>query len=201
MEAGAQRVQEEQRKIEKRRGGKLSFPTFLSAGRLLGVIVETLAGLTAQQASTDHLPQQQGGTVLGVVGLGIQGIHDGQADVQAHQVAQGQGAHGVVGTQLHGSVDTLGGSHAGLHQTDGLVDHGDQDLVDHEAGGFSYLHGLLADVGGQLADGVIGLLGGVDAPDDLHQLHHSSGIEEVHPDEAVGPLGGGGDGGDGDGGD
>ena len=54
MEAGAQRVQEEQRKIEKRRGGKLSFPTFLSAGRLLGVIVETLAGLTAQRQLAQH---------------------------------------------------------------------------------------------------------------------------------------------------
>ena len=53
---------------------------------------------------------------------------------------------------------------------------------------------------GQLVDRLEGLVRGLGAPDDLHQLHHGGGVEEVHPDELVRPLGGGGDGGDGDGG-
>ena len=91
----------------------------------------------------------------------------------------------MVGAQLHGLVDVGHGSHAGLHQADGLVDHGDQDLVDHEAGGLVDLHGLLADLHGQVADGVEGLVRGLGATDDLHQLHDGGGVEEVHADELV----------------
>src|SRR5699024_778176 len=149
------------------------------------VVVEADAGLAAQLAGPDHLPQQQRGAVLGIVGLVVQGVHDGQAHVQADQIAQSQGAHGVVGAQLHGGVNALHGGHAGVYQIDALVDHGDQDLVDHEAGGLVNLDGLLADLHGQVPDGVEGLIGGVSAPDDLHQLHDGSGVEEVHTDELV----------------
>ena len=41
---------------------------------LLAVIVEALAGLLAQQASANHLLQQQSGAVLGIAGLGIEGV-------------------------------------------------------------------------------------------------------------------------------
>ena len=92
---------------------------------------------------------------------------------------------GWLAPRLHGLVDVLHGGDAGLHQADGLVDHGDQDLVDHEAGSLGHFHGILADVLRQLIDGVEGLLSGVGAPDDLHQLHAGHGVEEVHADDGV----------------
>ena len=51
----------------------------------------------------------------------------------------------MVGTQLHGFINVGHRGNAGLHQADGLVDHGDQDLVDHKAGSLSHLDRVLAD--------------------------------------------------------
>ena len=91
----------------------------------------------------------------------------------------------MVGAQLHSLVDILHRGNAGLNQADGLVDHGDQDLVDHEAGSLSNLNGILADLLRQLVDDVEGLLSGVGTADDLHKLHAGNGIEEVHADDGV----------------
>ena len=91
----------------------------------------------------------------------------------------------MVGAQAHSLVDVLDGGGAGLNQADGVVDHGDQQLVDHEAGAFCHLNGLLADVLSQLVHKVEGLLGSVHAADDLDELHAGHGVEEVHTDEGV----------------
>ena len=40
----------------------------------------------------------------------------------------------MVRAEHHGLVDILDGGDAGLNEADGLVDHGDEDLVDDEAG-------------------------------------------------------------------
>ena len=93
----------------------------------------------------------------------VQNVHDGQADVQTNKVAQLQGAHRVVGTQLHSGVDT-GDVRNALHLDEGsLVDHGDQDAVDDEAGSLIDLNGALADLNADLLDGLDGL-GGVFTP-------------------------------------
>src|SRR5699024_8957963 len=68
----------------------------------------------------------------------------------------------------------------------GLIDHGDQDAVDHETGSLVDLHGGLADLGGDLFDGLDGLGGGVDTGDDLDELHAVGGVEEVHADHGTG---------------
>ena len=126
---------------------------------LFAIIIEALAGLLAQQAAADHLLQQQSGTILAVAGLVEEGLHDGQAHVQTDEVAQSEGAHGMVCTQLHSLVDILHRGNAGLNQADGLVDHGDQDLVDDETGSLGDLNGLLADLLGQLMASSFGLAG------------------------------------------
>ena len=115
-------------------------------GEGLVVLVEALAGLLAQQASAHHLLHGQSGTILGVAGLGEDGLHDGQADVQTNQVGQSQGAHLVVSTVHHSGVDVLLGGDAVLQDDDGLVDHGEQDAVDHETGSLADLDGVLADL-------------------------------------------------------
>ena len=91
----------------------------------------------------------------------------------------------MVGAQLHGLVDVLYGGGVGLDQGDGVVDHGDQQLVHHEAGGLLHLHGVLAQLNGQVVGELEHLGSGVDAPDDLHQLHAGHGVEEVHADDGV----------------
>ena len=91
----------------------------------------------------------------------------------------------MVGAEHHGLVDVLNGGNAGLDQADGLVDHGDQDLVDDETGSLGDLNGLLADLLGEVVDEVEGLLRGVGAADDLNELHAGHGVEEVHADDGV----------------
>ena len=150
------------------------------------VNVEALTGLAAQIAATHHLADQRAGTVLAVAGLVVQHVHNGQADVQTDEVAQFQGSHGVVSAQLHGGVDASDIGNA-LHLNEGsLVDHGDQDAVDHKAGSLVDLNGALADGNGDLLDLLNGLSGGVAAGDDLDQLHAICGVEEVHTDQGTG---------------
>ena len=92
----------------------------------------------------------------------------------------------MVSTQLHSGVDA-GDIRNALHLDEGsLVDHGDQDTVDHKAGSLVDLNGALADGNGDLLDLLNGLNGGVAAGDDLDQLHAVCGVEEVHTDQGTG---------------
>ena len=91
----------------------------------------------------------------------------------------------MVRAEHHGLVDVLDGGDAGLNEADGFVDHGDEDLVDDEAGSLGDLDRLLADLLGELVDEIEGLLRGVRAADDLNELHAGNGIEEVHTDDGV----------------
>ena len=89
----------------------------------------------------------------------------------------------MVGTQLHSGVDACDIGNA-LHLDEGsLIDHGDQDTVDHKACSLVDLNRVLADGHGDLLDLLNGLCGGVAAGDDLDQLHAVSGVEEVHTDQ------------------
>ena len=96
-----------------------------------------------------------------------------------------QGAHGVVAAQLHSNIDIFRRGNAFLQNANAFVAIGDQDLVDHEAGGLVDHHGGLADLGGQVLDVIHQLRGGVAAGNDLHQLHGRHGVKEVHTDEVV----------------
>ena len=91
----------------------------------------------------------------------------------------------MVGAQLHSGVDTGDVGNA-LHLDEGsLVDHGDQDAVDDEAGSLVDLDRALADLGADLLDGLHGLGGSVHTGDDLDELHAVSGVEEVHADQGT----------------
>jgi len=91
----------------------------------------------------------------------------------------------VVCTQLHSGVDASNVGDA-LHLDEcGLIDHGDQDAVDDEAGSLVDLHGVLANGNGDLLDLLNGLSGSVAACDDLDQLHAVCGVEEVHTDHGA----------------
>ena len=105
----------------------------------------------------------------------------------------------MVRTVHHSGVDVFLGSDAVLQNDDSLVDHGEQDAVDHEAGSLADLDGVLAQVLGAAIDSLEGLVVGTGAADDLDQLHSGSGVEEVHAQNLLRTLGSGSDGGDGDG--
>ena len=106
----------------------------------------------------------------------------------------------MVSTVHHSGVDVLLGGDAVLQDDDGLVDHGEQDAVDHETGSLADLDGVLADLLGAGIDSLEGLVVGTGAADDFHQLHSGSGVEEVHAQDLLRTLGGSSNGGDGDGG-
>src|SRR3546814_7833955 len=72
------------------------FPTRRSSDlrRLfLAVVVEALAGLSAEVTGHDHAPQQRHGREVGVAELGVQRVEYRHRRVEAHQVEQGQRPH------------------------------------------------------------------------------------------------------------
>ena len=136
------------------------------------------------------------GTILGIAELFVEHLHDGQVDIVADEIGQGQGSHGVVGTEHHALVDVLGAGDTVGEDADSLVDHGDEDAVDHEAGGFLHFDGLFADLGGEVDDALHDGVAGELAADDLDEGHAVGGVEEVHADELGRTLGAGGNLGD-----
>src|SRR4051794_18956967 len=105
----------------------------------------------------------------------------------------------MVEAELHRLVDVLGAGDPLVEGEAGLVEHGHQHPVDDEAGDVARDHRGLAEALSEGAGGGVGLVGGGQAADDLHQLHQRHRVHEVHADEAVGPLGAGRERGDADG--
>ena len=159
--------------------GSLDFSCFF----FLSIFEEAFAGLAAEQAGTDHLAEQRVRTILGIAELFVENFHDGEVDVVADEVGQGQRSHGVVGAELHAFVDVFSAGDAVGEDADSLVDHGDKDAVDDEAGGFLHFDGLLADAGGEVDDALADLVAGELSADDLDEGHAVGGVEEVHADE------------------
>jgi hypothetical protein len=79
---------------------------------------------------------------------------------------------------------SFGAGQAFLQGEDGLVDHRHQDAVHHETRAVLDGDGCLADGGGEGLDRREGLVGGLQAADQLHQGHQRHRVEEVHADEA-----------------
>ena len=135
-------------------------------------------------------------TVLRVAELFVQHFHDGKVDVVTNEVGQSQRTHRVVGAQHHALVDVLSAGDAVGEDADSLVDHRDEDAVDHEAGGFLHLDGLLADGGGEVNDALGHFVAGQLTFDDFNEGHAVGGVEEVHADELGGTARAGSDLGD-----
>ena len=103
--------------------------------------------------------------------------------------ASASGPKRVVEAELRDRVDRLGLGDAVVERPDGLVDERHQDPVRDEAGKVVRHGRCLAQLAGQLGDRLGSLVGRVAAPNDLDQRHHGHGVEEVHPDHAVGATG------------
>ena len=92
----------------------------------------------------------------------------------------------MISTKLHCSIDAFDIGNTFHLDESSFVDHGDQDAVYNETCSLVHLNGGLADLCGDLLDGVNGLLRSVHACDHLNQLHSVSGIEEMHTDHGSG---------------
>ena len=160
------------------------------------VAEEPFTALAPQPARTDHLAEQGRGAVLALAHLVAEQLHDGEAHVEADEVGQSQRAHGMIGSELHGGIDVLSGGHAFLQHEDRFVDHGDEDAVDHEAGGFIHGDRRFAQPFGKRLGGFVGFVGSGGAADDLDEGHAGHGIEEMQAHHLVGASHGGGHGGD-----
>ena len=101
----------------------------------------------------------------------------------------------MICTKLHCCVDACYVRYAFHLNESCLIDHRDQDAVYYETSCLVHLNCSLADLLGDLLDGVNGLLRSVHASDHLNELHSVSGIEEMHADhgsgQAVSDLGDG----------
>jgi len=130
--------------------------------------------------------------VFGVAELFVEHLHDGEVDVVADEVGESERAHGVVGAEHHAFVDVLSAGDTVGEDAASLVDHGDEDAVDDEAGGFLNLDGLFADAGGEVDDAFADLVVGELSADDLDESHAVGWVEEVHSDELSRTRGAGG---------
>ena len=80
-----------------------------------------------------------------------------------------------------------------VQRPDGLVDERHQDPVRDEAGEVVRDGRRLAELARELGDRAGGLVRGLAAADDLHELQHGHRVEEVHADDLVRPVRRGGE--------
>lgn len=136
----------------------------------------------------------------------MQDVHNGQAGVQANEVRQHQRTHGDVRPILHDAVDVLAATDTSLKAGNSLVNVRHQDAVSEETRRVGRDRCDLAHALHKRYSGVDGLLGSLQARDNLHALLDRDRVHEVRRDHARGRLevlsirgGSGGDLGDGDG--
>ena len=109
-------------------------------------------------------------------------------DVDPDQVDQRERADRPAGAEAHALVDVLGARRSLLEHAHRVVEHGDQDPVDDEAGRVAAGDGVLADLLRERVGRVERRVRGELAADDLDERQDRRGVEEVHPDDAVGPA-------------
>ena len=117
--------------------------------------------------------------------------------VVANQIRESQRTDGVVHAQLHDAINGFGFCHAFLKRENGFVNHGTKDAVGNKAGCIVARESGLAHLLGSLHHGGVGRFAGVCSVDDFNEFHDGNRVHEMHTDDLVGSLGGGGDGRDG----
>src|SRR5579875_329899 len=134
--------------------------------RLLApVIVKAAARLPPEPAGLDVFHQQRTGAVFAVGQALVEHVHHREAGVEADEIGELQGPHGVMGSEPHADIDGLDGADTLVKGIDGLVDHRQQDAVDDEGGEILGIRRGLAELDGELPNGLEGLLRGGEAAD------------------------------------
>ena len=166
-------------------------------GSALGIGVEAAAGLPAEQSGRDHLLDDRAGRVQPVARLLVHRVEDLVGGVQTDEVHQRERPHRQAAPQPHRRVDVLAGRVVVLVHRDGVVEVAEQQRVGDEAGPVADGDVDLAEprASASTSSTTDGL--GDDGADDLDELHHRRGVEEVHPDDLARSVGGDRDLGDG----
>ena len=86
----------------------------------------------------------------------------------------------MVCAQLHGCIDALHRRNAFGVNTDGLIDHWDQDPVYDKTGGLLHLYRRFSDLLRDLLYRLNRFGSRIQSRNDLHQLHHRSRVKEMH---------------------
>ena len=156
-----------------------------SKRRLERVIVEAASSLLSEPSSLDILDEERSRAVLRVTELSVKDAHNGEASVQTDEVSKSQGTHRHVGTELHSGINVLLGTQGLGESDDGLVDVGHEKTVGDETRhvlrlSSSLFHGL-----SERKSSLEGFIGGLEARDDLNQLHDGNRVHEMHTNDLI----------------
>ncbi len=94
----------------------------------------------------------------------------------------------MIHTQLHHLIDIVPRRYAFHQAVDRFVNHRHQHPVGDEAGEIVHLDWRLADLHRKSRHRADSLIIGLKAADNLDQLHHRDGVEEMHSDYPLGPA-------------
>src|SRR5688572_12358307 len=156
--------------------------------RSLVVFVDALAGLAAQAARLDVLHHE----VVRAIALAQRLVQDGedrQPRVESDQVDELERAHRMVEAQLERLVDVARAGHALLEHAERLVADERVHPRGDETGRLAHDHRLLAHAHADHAHRLDRPVAGLERAHHFEQLHAVDRVEEVHADDAVGPLG------------
>src|SRR3954449_13055962 len=109
-----------------------------------GVVAEAATRLSTEAAGGHQLVEQWRGGEARLWELEVEGALDRQRDVETHDVEQVEGAQWIAATDDHRGVDVLDRGVVGLEHLDRVVEVGEQQRVDDEAGSVAALHRVLA---------------------------------------------------------
>jgi hypothetical protein len=152
------------------------------------VRVEPPTALAAEHACADHLLDDGARRVQAVTALLVHRVEDLVCRVEADEVEQRERAHRVTAAEAHRGVEVLAGGVAALEHRDGVVQVAEEQRVGDEAGLVADDDRLLAQPLRERLDVLEDVVGGDDGADDLDELLHRGGVEEVHADDALGVL-------------
>lgn len=102
------------------------------------------------------------------------------AGIKADHVSESKWAERMAGAELHRRVHVLLARISTLNQPDRLKDGGDEEAVNDEARRVLAVDRRLADVVAVLGELLEGGVRGVGASNQLQQLHHRHGVEEMN---------------------
>ena len=190
--AGRRRTSRNARSTNSSSGSPYASSDACDRGSTPAVVVEAAAGLPAEPPGGDVAAQERARRVLRIAEPLVQHLHDRDARVEPDQVGERERAHRVREPELRDRVDRLRLGDA-LHQrVRGLVEERHQDPVRDEAREVVRLGRRLPEVAGERDDRLRRLVGGLLGPDHLDEREHRHGVEEVHPDHALGACRDGG---------
>ena len=121
-----------------------------------------------------------------VAPLLVHRVEDFVCRVETDEVEQGERAHRVATAEAHGGVDVLARGVLALVHRDGVVEVAEEQRVGDEAGLVADDDRLLVEPVRERLDILEDVVGGDDGADDLDELEHWRGVEEVHADDPLG---------------